>query len=1149
MFNLRSIGAKLTFYSIIAVLMLITAMSSIVIFGYLNYERDNLINNTKQQLEGVAYTVSAALEFEDKITASDAVDILRSVEDIISVEIKNKKGDVFLNKEFIKDEELLAAKNITVKIDIVDELKNKIGSIETVLTTAFLVKAIRNNIVIILAISIIILFITSTIVIPFSKKFVQPIIELTNITNSIAQGNYTAKADISSDDEIGELAKSFNMMSQELQISHQRLLASKAYVDSIVANMVDMVIVFDSSGVIRTVNKAAIDLLGYREDELLGQKVDIIFDGNNSSLKEKIIKQLDDEGVVRDYDVDCVTKNGDKLSMAFSASVIYESGQEEELPRKQNLVVCIAKDMRQIKELISGLQDTKQQLQEFSDSLELKVAERTEDLRRAQRAAISMMEDLEESKTYIESIVGNLLDSLIVLDMEANIHQVNNITLELLGYEEKDLLGEKVSKICKDDTVYKNVLDFAKVQDKEVFYQRKDGKTVLMLISVSLMRDNEGRGIGIVWLARDITERKKFEQELIRVRQAVDNSSDAIRMSDLEGKHFYQNKAFTDMFGYTAKEFSKAGYFSIYADEKIGREVFSQTLKQGYWQGELEMKDKNGRKFPVLLRANAVKDDEGKNIAIIGSNNDITERKKFEEQIMLFKKFSESSEQGFAMTNMQGGIFYVNPTLCELFGENKPEDIYNKSISNYYQKSDISKLQEEILPNVIKYGNQSVELSIVSSDGKITPTIQSIFLILDDQKKPFCVAYIFTDITERKKAEIILREAKEKAEEANFAKSRFLANMSHEIRTPMNAVIGFADILSETELTNVQKEYVDTIKSSGKVLINIINDILDVSKVEARQVKLEHIEFDLFSLVEEVTKIVFSRKRENVELKNNIGQGVCRYVKGDPTKIRQILINLLNNALKFTEQGEVSLKVKLIYDNFLDQSVQLVRFSIKDTGIGIPKDKQDNIFDSFVQADMSTTRKYGGTGLGLTICRSLADIMGGEISVVSEVEEGSEFILNIPLEKVAYSRDEENTQVEDKQKQAEKAEEDIIKQKNNKVLVVEDNMVNLKLINILLKKFNCEIDAAFNGQEAIEKIQNNEYNIVLMDLMMPVMGGLEATRFIRKEINKDIPIVALTASVMAQDQKDCEKAGMDDFLIKPVKIEELKKVLLHWGKK
>ena len=386
------------------------------------------------------------------------------------------------------------------------------------------------------------------------------------------------------------------------------------------------------------------------------------------------------------------------------------------------------------------------------------------------------------------------------------------------------------------------------------------------------------------------------------------------------------------------------------------------------------------------------------------------------------------------------------------------------------------------------------------------------------------------------------RIAKEKAEAATRAKSIFLANMSHEIRTPMNGIIGMADLLAQTPLSEEQHDYLNTIILSGRNLLSIINDILDFSKIESNQIELENIPFHLTEQVEEVIKVLTIKANENkVSLNKSFGPGVPAMVKGDPYRLKQVITNLVNNAIKFTFDGKVTIETLLEKDG--DRSVKL-RVKVIDTGIGISAEAQEKLFKSFSQADSSTTRKYGGTGLGLAISKSLCEMMDGEIGVESELGKGSTFWFTSVFEKI---------QDQEIQKASTPTADTETETQPMYILLAEDNLINQKVALMNLQRFGHKVDIAKNGLEAVELSRKNRYDLILMDIQMPEMDGYEATTIIRndeklQDKRKPIPIIAMTANSFEGDRERCLTIGMDDFISKPFRINDLLKALQHIGK-
>jgi PAS domain S-box-containing protein len=531
----------------------------------------------------------------------------------------------------------------------------------------------------------------------------------------------------------------------------------------------------------------------------------------------------------------------------------------------------------------------------------------------------------------------------------------------------------------------------------------------------------------------------------------------------------------------------------------------------------------------------------------IGANNnyvsigvDITDWKKKEEIRIQSDAILKNIPNIVLVSSKKGEVIFASPSVEKTLGfpfeEIKGNNWWKKT---YVSKNKAEEAKEAILNYVFKGEKSFVEILKQKIKTKNGTDIWIGWEFSKGANGSFIS--IGKDITDRIISEIELKKAKEEAEESVKVKNEFLSNMSHEIRTPLNAIIGFTDLLLETKLTQEQREHLETMHNSGEILLTLINNVLDLSKLESNKFNIEKIPFNLNRTLNEVVKLMKVKAQEKEILLNlNISPNVPEEVVSDSNRISQILLNLIGNAIKFTDKGSVTVTVNKIEEN--DKSA-VISFEIKDTGIGIVSNKINSVFGAFTQAKSDTSRIYGGTGLGLTIVKRLITLLNGQIKVESVFGKGSTFTMTLPLEKGLKN-------------EIKKVADDEIDIENQSlgyaILLVEDNKTNQLLAKTRLERWNCKVDIANNGFEGVKKTQQQLYDIIMMDIQMPVMDGYEATKIIKNDISLEvskIPIIAMTAFTSKTEINRALEAGMDDYIFKPFKPGELFKILKKHGDK
>jgi PAS domain S-box-containing protein len=653
---------------------------------------------------------------------------------------------------------------------------------------------------------------------------------------------------------------------------------------------------------------------------------------------------------------------------------------------------------------------------------------------------------------------------------------------------------------------------------------------------------------GHLWKYTDVTQSIKsqnlLEQSEERNRLIMNASLNAIITINKKGKITFWNDQAETIFGWKKEEV---------IGKTLADTIIPKEHKKGHSEGmkhymltgegpvlnkqiELPAINKEGKEFPVEISIIPIKQNE--EIFFCSFIQDISERKKTEEKL----KFQEEKFRNI-ISNMNLGLLEVDNNEKIVFANQSFETISGYEIAEllgtnpleifvFGENFDLLKSKNKLRARGI---SDNYQISIKNKRGELKWWAVSGAPNFDDQRKLVGSIGIILDITEQKKLEIELEKEKIKAEEASKAKEAFLANMSHEIRTPLNAIIGFLRELSKQELTVLQKKYTENISIASKHLLAIINNILDISKIEAGEMSLEKEDFILQKSISNVITVL-QPKEDNRDLKieMNFSSEIAPVLKGDSLRIEQILFNLIGNSLKFTQEGSVLIRCELLKNYKFSQDIKI---SVVDTGIGMDENYVESLFKKFSQEDKKITRKHGGTGLGMSITKELVNLMNGQIEVESKKNIGTSVhvILNLSIGNA------ENIETKNLKKPQSNLD-------GIHILLVEDNDINRMMVQNSLQYFNCKVTEAENGIEALELLKKQNFDIILMDIQMPELDGIEATKIIRHEYKLLTPIIALTANAFKTEIEKCKEAGMDDYITKPfdetILIETIAKQVL-----
>lgn len=855
------------------------------------------------------------------------------------------------------------------------------------------------------------------------------------------------------------------------------------------------------------VNPAAETITGYTHDELMGMEVwDILHPDFLEEIKDRAARRLKGEDVPAHSETKILTKNGEVRWFDITPKVIRFQGQQA--------ILATAFDVTERK---------------------------------------GWEEALRQSEEKYRTILQSIQEGYFEIDLRGTFTFFNDSLCRIIGSPAERLMGLNNRQYTDAETARKLYAAYNQVyqtgEPLEGFQHKittRNGAEKFLESSILLKRDSTGQITGFRGTVRDITERKKAEEALRdseeRYKALFEAATDAIMILDTEGSRagciVAANRAAAETTGYTVDELLKLNIADLRVSkqaERVFRDMQS-VLDGSTTTVEISRRRKDGSTFPVEVNASLVSLGDQRFILVFA--RDMTQRKQMEKEATMLAHTIRSIRESVCITDSEDALLFVNDAFLRTYGYERHEVIGKNIFELVRLPANSARATAAIPPpNLIRHWDG--ELFNRRKDGSEFPIHLSSSPIIDETGQTIALVGVIQDITESKRTIAELQKAKEAAEAANRAKSEFLANMSHEIRTPMNGIIGMTELTLDTDLTAEQSEYLTLVKLSADSLLGVINDVLDFSKIEAGKIELDCEEFNLQDSVDEVMKALSVRAdQKGLELAYYLRPGVPELIIGDAGRLRQILVNLVGNAIKFTERGEVIVRVDAETDA---NDEVLLHFGVRDTGIGVPPEKQKMIFESFTQADGSTTRKYGGTGLGLAISSQLVEMMGGQIWIESPVVFTNQSIPGSLFHFTARFR------IARSSVRTEHAPclSDLA---GLPVLVVDDNATNRRILEVQLTNWQMKPTGLDRPGAALSSIKQaaaagTPFKLALLDFHMPEMDGLALAEQIKKEPEgRDLRIIIMSSSVQ-QNQARHRDWDIDAKLLKPIKAAELLSVI------